>query len=988
MSDKNKTPRKKKKKMTLGKGVKIFFLSLIICIFVGGGLLVGSVISVLKDIPEIDPTNINATLNQTSTILNQDGDLIEQIQAEELRTIISIKDMPKHLKDAFISIEDERFTEHMGVDPYGIGAAFLDNIRSGGIVRGASTITQQLARNLYLDNDIEISRKLKEAYLALQIEQILTKDQILEAYLNRSYFGQNAYGIQEAAHTYFSKEAKDLTIAESAMLAGIVKSTVQYQPYYRVSPDKFDSNVHFEVGQIDVLGERMIVVYNEESSNRQKIVLNKMLELGKISQSEYDTAINQDMRASLSPGVRQPYDITSYFTDYVKSQVVSSLVNKLGYSPQDAEDLLFTGGLSIYATIDLEMQQELENIYDNFTEVLVGNTDNVRGPILVDWRADGAQNIIDDKGNLLYFAKSNLLTEDYSLIIESGNYEINDDGIRITSKKLTPYPAHIEVGSFYTIDDKKNLVTHTVGSLTVPEEHFSAEEGNVYISKEYLDQNEDFYSVVDDRLLIPEKYFYIEKNGIVQPQSATVVLDYRTGHIKAVVGGREVEGNRILNRATDTARQPGSVIKPLSVYLPALDNGYNVGTGIDDIPLTYNGWSPRNWYSGFRGINSLRTSVEQSINTNAAKTVIDIGFETSMSYLEKMGIINSENPEMDNFVSPSENSNYNDVGPAALALGGMTKGLSPLEVTAGYGAIANDGVYVEPVAFTKILDRNGNVLLDNTPKETVVVSPQIAYIMKDVLRTTVTNGLSRDAAFAGMAVAGKTGTTQQRADIWFSGFTPHYVSTTWIGNDSPKITVSRTSDTAARFWRYINSKLHENLEVISSFERPEGITTASICTQSGKLATSACTHDARGVVRTEIFAVGTVPTEYCDMHVTVTVCAESGHLANEYCPNPVTRTLIERDPPYKPSDHGGVVPRDWEYNAPTSRCSIHDESSFLDDLIDSLFPPDEDGTTDEGGENGGTPPADGNGENNGGNNGNGNDNGNGNGSEDEEGNGE
>lgn len=952
MSDENKSPKKKKKKgkMTFGKGVKIFILSLIIIGIVGGGIAAGSVISILKDVPEIDPTNINDTLNQTSTIYNQNGDLIEKIQAEELRTIISIKDMPDHLLDAFTSIEDERFEEHKGVDPYGIGAAIYDNLSSGG-TRGASTITQQLARNLYLSNDVKISRKLKEAYLALQIEKVLSKDQILEAYLNRSYFGQNAYGVQEAAQTYFSKDAKDLTIAESAIIAGIVKSTVQFQPYYRVKPSDFDSEKHYEVGQIDVLGERMIVVYNEDSVNRQKIVLSKMLELEKINQNEYDQALNQDMKISLNPGIKQPYDITSYFTDYVKTQVVESLVSKLGYSREEADDLLFTGGLSIYATIDLDMQQEIETIYDNFVDILVGNTGS---PNLINWRLSNS-NIIDGSGKTVFFAKSNILTEDYNLVIDSGNFEVGDNGLRLTTSMLTPYPAHIDVGDYYILDENNNLVTHTVGSLTVPENQFSVEEATIIISQTYLDENPGFYKIENDTLYISDDYFYIEKNGVIQPQSATVVMDYRTGHIKSVVGGRDAEGTRILNRATDSARQPGSVIKPLSVYLPALDNGYNAGTGIIDQPLEINGWKPSNAYAGYRGIESLRKSVEISINTNAVQTLQDIGIETSMTYLERMGIINSENPAKDNFVTREENAENNDEVPASLSLGGMSRGLSPLEVTAAYGAIANDGVYVEPIAFTKIVDRHGNVLLENIPKETTVVSPQIAYIMKDILRTTVTNGLSSRASIGNMAVAGKTGTTQREADIWYAGFTPYYVSATWIGNDSPSLTIGRGahtsgSQTAARFWQHINAAIHEGLETISSFQRPDGITSASVCIASGKLATSTCSYDSRNLVRSEIFAVGTVPNEYCDAHTTVEVCAETGLLATEYCPETQTRSFIQGgDSDDSSNEKGHYAPREY--------CDVHtEERSIVDDIIDTLFPPDEDDNN--GNED---PPAPGNG---------------------------
>lgn len=942
MSDENKKKTKKKgKKLTFGKVFKITIIVILILCILAGGALAGAVISIIKDAPEIDPSNINSTLAQTSTILDLEGNLIEKIQAREFRTVVSLDKMPQHLLDAFIAIEDERFEDHIGVDPLGILAAVRDNFKSGSM-RGASTITQQLARNLYLSNEVSWTRKITEAYLAVKMERILTKDQILEAYLNRSYFGQNAYGVQEAARTYFSKDVGELTIAESAIIAGIVKGTSIYQPYERVRPDDFDPSKHYEVGQIDVLGEKYILVFNETSTDRQKLVLNKMLELGKITQSEYDEALNQDIKTSLMPEQKKNNDITSYFTDYVKSSVVDALVEKLGYTREEAEEELFTGGLTIYATIDVDMQKQLEDVYANFTEVLVGNTNNVKGPILVDWSLNKASNVIDQKGNLLFYKKDNLLTEDYFLVIDSGSYQLDNGDIVVNSKKLNPYPKHIDIEDYYTIDERKNLVTHTVGSIVIPEGEFSiSDDKSIRISKTFLDKNDDFYKIENDNLLINSKYFYIAKEGIVQPQSATVVLDYRTGHIKSIVGGRDVEGQRILNRATDSARQPGSAIKPVAVYLPALDNGYTAATSIDDIPFyNTNGqlW-PKNWYTGYRGIHALRRSVEQSVNVNSVKTLQSIGVDTSLSYLAKMGIVDTENPESDNIITRSENPATNDENLSALGLGGMTKGLSPLELTAAYGAIANNGVYVEPIAFTKIVDKNGNVLLNNTPKENLVSSPQVAYIMGDVLRTTVSNGLAGRAKLSNMAVAGKTGTTNEQADIWFVGYTPYYVSGVWIGNDSPKITISKGSATAAQLWQYINTKIHDNLESKTSFDRPDGIVSASICSQSGLLATELCARDPRGVIRTEIFAAGTVPTEKCNMHVELQIDSTNGKIANEYCPDDKveTKVFIQRTPPYNPTDNNGIVPSDYQYQAPTEVCTEHDETTVQTDPLEDWF---------------------------------------------------
>lgn len=945
MTENNNREKKKKKnsKFTIGKGLKIFIIAILIIAILAGGALAGIVISIIKDAPEIDPTEINASLDHTSFIYDNEGNLIEKVEAAEFRTFVGLDAMPQHLIDAFIAIEDERFYDHFGVDPRGIVGSMVENFKAGGIVRGASTITQQLIKQVYLSPDKLWSRKIQEAYLALQLERVLHKDQILEAYLNRNFFGQNAYGVQEAAQTYFSKDVGELTIAESALLAGVVKGTNTYQPYIRVRPDSFDSNNQFKVGETDILGQRYILVFNQESVDRQKIVLNQMLKLGMISQSEYNTATNTDMKTALNPGQKKMTDITSYFTDYVKTQTINILMDKLGYSKEEAEAELFTGGLNIYTTIDVNMQRELENVYENFIEVLVGSTDNIRGPVLVDWSVNKAGNVLDEDGRLVYYHQDNLLNEDFDLVIESDTFEKLDNGsIKINNKKFTIYPKHIDIGDYYRIDDNKNMVSHTVGSIIIPEDEFSVGENKeLLISKQYLDKNEDFYRIDDNgNLIINNSYFYRSVDGIVQPQSASVVIDYRTGHIKAIVGGRDIDGNRILNRATDSQRQPGSAIKPIAAYLPALDNGFTTASPIDDVPYSdsASGWNPRNWYTGYRGINSLRKSLEQSININSIKTVEAVGIKTSMSYLEKMGIIDTENPESDSFITRTE-SGTNDENLSSLALGGMTRGLTPLEITAAYGAIANDGVYIEPIAFTQIYDRFGNLLIDNTPKQTTVVSPQIAYITGDIMRTTVSEGLAGKARISNMAVAGKTGTTQNRADIWFVGYTPYYVSGVWVGNDSPKITLNKSSSTAAELWQHINTTIHESLEGKSSFNRPEGIVSASICTQSGLLPTPLCTQDARHVVRTEIFAQGTVPKKHCDVHVEVTIDTSNGKLANEYCPeeNLQSKVYIERTPPYIPSNHNGTVPSDWQYNVPTEVCDEHDEFTQIEEEVEDFF---------------------------------------------------
>lgn len=950
----NKRRRKKKNKkgQTILKTIKVLFIIILMIAIIAGGTLIGVVLSILHDVPDMDPTTINA-LDQTSTIYDANGNLIEKIQAHEFRTIVKLSEIPVHLQKAFISIEDERFYEHMGVDPKGIAASAIDNIKAGHIVRGASTITQQLVKNVYLNSDKSWDRKIKEAYLSIKMERdFLTKDQILEAYLNRVNLGQNAYGVQEAAQTYFSKDVGDLTIAESALIAGIVKSPSRFSPYKTIRPENFDNTTHHEIAQLDILGEKYFAVYNEEAVKRQKLILKKMLELGTINQSEYNEALSENIKDNLKPGEKKIQGISSYFTDYVKTQVEDALMDRFGYTLEEAQNEIFTGGLKIYSTIDVDLQRQLEDIYENFTEILVGKPGNIRGPVLIDWKLNKQKNILDDKNNIIFYEKNNLLNEDFNLIIEKGTYEFKDNNLYIKNKKLHHYQKHIDIADYYRIDDKKNLVTHTVGSIIMPEEKFRLSDNKeIIIDKSYINENKDFYKIdANENLLINERYFYRSHNGTVQPQSATVLLDYRTGNIKALVGGRDTKGTRILNRATEAKRQPGSVIKPIGVYLPALDNGYTAASIIDDVPFYANGklW-PKNWYrDGYRGIYTLRKSVEQSSNVTSVRLLNSMGIQTVIPYMEKLGIINKAHPEKDSFVSASENKVNNDENLSSLALGGMTKGLTPLEITAAFGAIANDGVYIEPRTFTKIEDKRGNVLIDNVAKENIVVSPEVAYIMKDILRTTVSDGIASRAKLNNMVVGGKTGTTQNQADIWFVGFTPYYATGVWIGNDSPKITLTKSSGTAAQLWQHIMTKAHEGLESKTSFDKPDNIVTVNVCTQSGKLPKDLCTSDPRGsTIKSEIFAKGTEPKDYCDAHVQAEIDVSTGKLAHEYCPkgSVQTKVFVQTMPPYVPKNNNGILPTDFKFRLPLQFCDQHSESTVTpdddndnDDDFDYFFP--------------------------------------------------
>ena len=926
---------RRKPRFTLKKLLVITLMTVLISLTLFAGSVGLAFVNILTTAPEIDPYSINSGFEETSLIFDKNKNLLEKVETAEYRTFVKLNKVPQFLKDAFISIEDERFYEHPGVDPKGILSSLYENFKAGGVVRGASTITQQLIKNTFLSNEQTLTRKLKEIYLALNLETKLSKDQILESYLNMISLGQNSYGVQEASRTYFSKNVDEINIAQAALLAGIVKGPNIYQPFYRVSPLKFDEATMRKIGETEILGEKYILVFNTKSVQRQKVILKKMRELGKINKAEYDEAINFDVVASLKPSAKKETEITSYATDYVKNQVVEDLMEKYQITKQKAQERLFTGGLRIYSTIDTKVQKDLDEVNRNFNGILLGDVKRYKAPLLVDRNLDKAGNIVDKDGNLVYYKKENLLTDDGYLFIPKGEFSINANGdLAITSSRILAYKKSTDIQDYYTIDGSKNLLTHRVGGLAVPDAYYLRQARHSLIIKaEFFEKNDKFYKVNETgNLFINPEYFYNNKTGLVQPQSATVIMDYKTGHIVAMIGGRDVKGSRILNRATDTARQPGSSMKPLAVYLPALDNGFTAASPILDIPMiTADGkvW-PNNVYTGFKGITTLRESLIYSINVSSARTLKKIGIPTSIKYLKKLGIINEENPSKDNFVQSSENKTHNDENLASLALGGMTKGVSPLDMTAAYSAIANDGVYNEPIIYTKVLDKDGNIVLEKEAKQRRVVSPQIAYVMKDILRSTAYEHTGKNAIIKGQASAGKTGTTDYNADFWFVGFTNYYTAATWMGNDSPKITITQNSWLAAKLWGHIMTKIHQDKESKPQFAQPDGIVKAYVCTKSGKKPNQFCSSDPRGVVREEIFAKGTEPTETCKVHVALEVNSSNNKLATEFTPEElkITKVFTALNPAYKPSEHNGILPKDYSYYPPVQSDTQEDLNNY------------------------------------------------------------
>ena len=414
-----------------------------------------------------------------------------------------------------------------------------------------------------------------------------------------------------------------------------------------------------------------------------------------------------------------------------------------------------------------------------------------------------------------------------------------------------------------------------------------------------------------------------------QPQGSFVIMDQFTGKVVAISGGRgEKLTDRSWNRATKSERQPGSVFKVLASYAPALDMGLiTPGTVIDDVPYIYpdyQDYAPNNWYNyeafPYRGLNTVRNGIRNSMNVITVKNMYDTGVANIYNYLLNFG-----------FTTLTAQDGHN----LSTSLGGVTTGVTTMETAAAYAAIANGGTYIEPMLYTRVLDRNGNVVLEKTPETHTVIKQTTSYLLTSMLLDAVNSGTGGRARFADlkMPVAGKTGTTTGTKDLTFAGYTPYYTAAVWLGFDMPQEMPNNnnaTRDMHTRIWSHIMEEIHRTYELeYKDFERPSGITSAKICTVSGQLAVDGlCDHDPRGasIVRNEIFAAGTQPTEYCTQHVQYTICTDSQKLPHENCPAESVETkvgftrLIPFDGPEKVQDKQYEVPKGVLDN---EVCDIH-----------------------------------------------------------------
>ena len=937
MSKKAAKQRSKPKKYKIN--FKQLFKFLIACFAIVCLVLGAMTATVIAKAPKIDPNGIYSLLTENSILYDDKGEILDSVFSANsgLRTNVGYDELPENLRDAFVAIEDKTFTTHKGFNIVRIFGAIKDGITSGRI-EGTSTITQQLARNLYLadkKSQRTLTRKIAEAYYTVLLEQHLTKNEILEAYLNTIYLGYGAYGVQAASQAYFSKDLEDLDLIECVALAALPKAPDSFALIKRLNEDDIDK----ENPDILFEGDDFTYVYNGgKSESRREQILKNMMDQGLITEEEKATAEAEDLKSHIKPSQDTMSDVSSYFADFTINQVIQDLMKEFEIEYGDAKNMVYNNGLRIYTTMNSGTQKIIEKEFSN--------TANFPGVTRLD--KDAAGNILGKNGKVLLYAYENYFNEDGVFSLTPDEYGFDDQGnlLLFKDKRLNFYKTKvggeteqsIEFKNLYYVQDK---VFYSIGGgyILIPKEYKSRDkDDNIVISAEFIEKNPSCFEKSGENLAVSKNHYLLNQK-VMQPQSAMVIMDYKTGGIKAMVGGRNTVGRLLYNRANNP-RQPGSSIKPIATYGPALQGGYETaeagqtqivtdqpgaeGYGrywtaasvIDDAPMSAGGkqW-PKNWYSGYRGLYTLRAAVQQSVNVCAVKTLNQIGPEYSAKTLQKLGV-----------TTVVTEGDVNDMNPAALALGGMSKGISPLEMAGAYGSFPNGGVYTEPISYTKITNRKGEVLIERTPTKTEVFNRGVAFIMTDILRSVVTEGLGRGAAIPNQPVGGKTGTTSDNFDAWFCGFTPQYSAALWIGNDV-NIQLTEGSPAAARLWSKVMRQVCSGLPTGSYLGAPDNVLSVAVDTKSGKLPSELSSLDPRGTVRSEYFIKGTVPSEIDDVHTYVDYCTESGYLATPNCPSVSSGFGVKR--PYTPNPSVG----DRNYEVPHTYCPIHNPDTGLYPII-------------------------------------------------------
>ncbi len=688
-----KTAKKPKSPKNLTKKAYILWGILATCVLtvlvVVTTVLVSAIVYVKGDLV-VNLDEYKANQNQTSFVYAYDksGATVElaRLHGEEDRVWVDLDDMSPYLKEAFIALEDTRFMKHHGVDWIRTFGVIL---KPSNIGQGGSTITQQLIKNVTNNKEVTIVRKYREILMALNLEENYDKDVILEAYLNTLYLGSGCYGVKTASEKYFGKDVSELDAAECACLAVITKAPTKYNP----------------------------LLNPEENLKRRNHCLKLMYDEGKgcLNEEEYNAATTENLIFTNSPDY-VPSDkikdtktaneeekvINSFYVDYVIQAVRDDLMEKYGYSKQQATNQIYYGGLKIYTAVDLDVQTTLEDVYVN--------------------------------------------------------------------RKSFP-----------------DMVSKKDGSKV---------------------------------------------------QSAMTIMDYQ-GRIVAMVGqaGAKTQ-NRGLNRAANSYRQPGSTIKPLATYAPAIDmNIYNYSSMIKDYAIAVNGslW-PHNVDKSLGSGNNVtvKYAIQKSLNTVPARIInYDVGIDNSFNFLRDNFHLSRLDEKEDRTLSP-------------LATGALTNGTTTVEMAAAYATFGNGGLYYKPYAYYKVTNSSGSeiVLSNENPASQRAISEETSDIMCELLQTVDTSYYGTASNVRKFQIMAKTGTTSSDKDRWFCAGTPYYVAAVWVGFDSPE-TLNASVNPGGKIFFRVFDDIHKGLDA-KQFPKSSGTVEKSFCSRTGKLASSNCGSTQKG----------------------------------------------------------------------------------------------------------------------------------------------
>ncbi|HSP33680.1 MAG TPA: PBP1A family penicillin-binding protein [Thermoanaerobaculia bacterium] len=696
--------------------------------------------------------------------------------AIQRRIIVPKGEMAPALVNAIVATEDADFYKHGGISAKAVIRAGIKDMIAGRKVEGGSTLTQQLAKLIFLTPDKSWRRKLSEAMLAIQIEKDFTKDQILELYANQVYFGHGAYGVEAASRLYFGKHANDLTIPEAAMIAGISNRPGTYSPI--INPDA--------------------------ARRRRDHVLRRMLEEKYISRAQFQQAVNTPV--VLGSYKEEAPNVGAYFAEDIRQYIENN--------PKFGVEDLYRGGLKVFSTLDLRMQQ----IAESSLQKGLRRFDHWRG-----FRRPG-RNVITEGVDPASYKDPGWTNEPvvldklYPAVVT--NVETEHLFVRMGKDEIDLLPSQ------YLWTGRKTMF----GAL---------KRGDLV----YVRWSEDSKT--------KEKKWYFDQ--MPQVQGAVVVLDVRSGDIRALTGGYDFAISKF-NRAMQSRRQTGSSFKPF-VYGAAFEKGFTPGDTLFDapveIPVGNTIYAPKNYYGRYSGIVTIQRALELSINIPAVKTLMIVGADKVADFARRCGIT-SDLPKY-----PS------------LALGAA--GVSPLEMTAGYNVFVNRGVYVKPRRIQRITDQTDRLLEEPPSELSEATSPQVAFELAYMMKGTVNRGTAYAAHALPGPIAGKTGTTNGYTDAWFIGFSPEYTVGVWLGYDDPSRSLgggATGAEVALPIWIDIFKKMDEQKLRVAQpeFEQPPGVVIVPMDLKTGRRGAGPCSR-----VVMEAFVAGQEPDKDCsgtDVEVT------------------------------------------------------------------------------------------------------------------------